>query len=299
MNQRLLLTGATGFIGNAILRAALLRGHKILALVRDSGRLFHSDTTSEQLKVTVGTLATANWAEIKNFAPTVCVHSAWIATPGIYLESSENVQFLKWSQEFMRRAHDAGVQQTVVLGSCIEYDINGDRLDEIKSTIAPKTLYGKCKAELHGFLIQEGFKHCWARVFYPYGPREHSARLCTSIINDLLRGRDVVLKTPESTKDYIYVSDVASAVMKIVERSFEGAINIGTGEETTVRRIATVAASMLDSGSLLKFQEPSAFDPFPYVVANSDRLRGIGWVPDVSLAQGLQTLISSLRQSGD
>ncbi|MEI9864251.1 MAG: NAD-dependent epimerase/dehydratase family protein [Limisphaerales bacterium] len=53
-----------------------------------------------------------------------------------------------------------------------------------------------------------GWQFCWGRVFYPYGVGEHPARLCSSLIQKLQRGEKLVLKTPHSRKDYIYIEDL-------------------------------------------------------------------------------------------
>jgi nucleoside-diphosphate-sugar epimerase len=140
----------------------------------------------------------------------------------------------------------------------------------------------------------EGFRFCWSRVFYPYGPGEHPSRLCSSIIARLSRGEPVILKTPDSTKDYIFIEDLAGALLTVVEQRFAGCINLGTGTGVTVREIAQTISEMMDRRSLVQEANPPELDPVPYVVADGTRLRGLGWRPAHSLADGLKQLVQFL-----
>jgi nucleoside-diphosphate-sugar epimerase len=92
--------------------------------------------------------------------------------------------------------------------------------------VAPTTAYARCKNDLRLALEADAraksFAFCWTRIFYPYGPGEHPSRLCSSIIHKLVRDEKVVLKTPGSTKDYIFIEDLAEALLTVVEKRFTG-----------------------------------------------------------------------------
>lgn len=256
----------------------------------------------DSLRWVVGTLADAPWSEIRPLRPDVCIHTAWIATPGVYLESPENYQFVDWSLDFLRRARAAGVGHLVVLGTCIEYQPGPQPLSEDRTPIVPTTTYARCKNELRLALEREaraeGFGLCWGRVFYPYGVGEHPARLCTSIIQKLRRGEEIILKTPHSTKDYIYIDDLAAAILLTVEKGFTGTINWGTGAGVTVRQIADTAARLVGRPELVREQAPPAEDPLGFVVADATRLKSLGWRPAITLEVGLAKLAAHLGATG-
>jgi nucleoside-diphosphate-sugar epimerase len=63
---------------------------------------------------------------------------------------------------------------------------------------------------------------CWTRIFYPYGIGEHPDRLCSFIIKKLINNKKVLLNSPLSTKDYIYIDDIAEALLTLVEQAFSG-----------------------------------------------------------------------------
>ena len=296
MSDRILLTGGTGFLGSAILQAALGAGHEILALVRAEGK----SSLPEEVRKLPGTLENVSWDQVKRFRPNVCIHGAWISTPGIYLESPENEKFVDWSMEFLRQARRAGVEYSVVLGTCIEYAPADTPLTEDRSPISPRSLYAKSKVALHERLrndpITKPMPLAWARIFYPYGRGEHPQRVCTSTANKLLRGDTIELRTPDSVKDYIHGEDVAAAIMCILENRFDGAINVGTGTGVSIWDLANRIAGFVGGQERVKRAPVEARDPYPRVVADANRLRSLGWAPVVPLEQGIRELCESLNR---
>lgn len=296
--MKILLTGPTGFIGSAFTRLATERGHKVAGLALPSELLPSDLPASENLTWLRGSLDEAPWNLIDGFRPDACLHTAWITTPGVYLESPDNYRFLDSSRRFLTRAAQAGASYIMALGTCIEYQITDSRLSETTTPIAPTTAYSRCKNELRMWLEAEspslGVTSCWGRVFYPYGPREHPSRLASSIIGQLRKGEPIVLKTPDSTKDYIFIKDLAAAILTVLESRFTGSINLGTGIGVSVREIAAIAAQLLQRTDLVREVENPAPDPFGYVVADAGRLHSLGWRPAFTMQAGLQALLSQI-----
>ncbi len=258
----------------------------------------------------VGSVAEPPWKDIERFAPQACVHAAWIATPGVYLESPENHEWTRRSGEFLARLPSVGVRHITVLGTCIEYQVTGQKLVEDVTPLAPTSTYARSKCELHELLVSRSSRReeadgsdaecglrnaelAWARIFYPYGEGEHPARLVSSLIAKLRRGEPVSLKTPRSTKDYIHADDVGNALLAVVEQRFSGTINIGTGEGVTVESIARELGRMVGRPELIQVPENPPADPLDYVVADATRLRSLGWKPQVTLEAGLRRLVEA------
>jgi nucleoside-diphosphate-sugar epimerase len=273
----------------ASLPALGVRGSKA---TEDAGAPVHGKGKLTWIK---GTLAELPWREIELFQPDACVHFAWIATPGAYLESPENEKHLEWSLNLARRLKTIGLRQFVGVGTCIEYKITNAPLHEERTPVDPTTLYSRCKNALREALEAEarrdGTHFCWGRVFYPYGVGEHPARLCSSLIQRFRRGEKLVLKTPHSTKDYIYIDDLAAAILLTVEQQFQGTINWGTGEGISVRQIADTVAALLGRPDLVAEVSPPEIDPLGYVVADATRLKSLGWRQQFNLGQGLRALL--------
>jgi nucleoside-diphosphate-sugar epimerase len=293
--MKILLTGPTGFIGAAFARLAVEKGHSLGGLIIPSEQIPAHLPKDAHLQWLRGTLDDAPWDDIKSFNADVCVHTAWVTAPGVYLESADNFKFLESSIRFLRQVNDLGINRLVGLGTCVEYQISDQKLSEDTTRLFPTTTYARCKNELRQTMEADararGFQSCWARVFYPYGPREHPSRLCSWIIGKLSRGEKILLKTPGSTKDYIFIEDLAGALLTVVERQFEGAINLGTGLGVTVREVAREIGAMMGKPELVQELNPPETDPMGYVVADATKLRGLGWSPAFGLRAGLQKLM--------
>ncbi len=293
--MKIFVTGATGFIGRTFCRAALDRGHRLLALCRSA-----ESTLPREIEVATGTMADAPWTQVERFAPDAVLHLAWVAAPGEYLASPDNEVWLEWSKTWFRRLCDMGVPHIAGTGTCIEYAASMVALNEDSSRLEPTFPYSHAKVALFEWLrdalIGGPTAWTWFRVFYPYGPGEHPDRIGSSLIRRLQAGKSVDLRTPRSVKDYIFIEDVASAMCQAIESGRGGAINVGTGKGVSVQQLAGRIAELLHvDTALLRHAPRLSNDPTPVVIADNRRLRSIGWSPRTSLDDGLQRLIDSLQ----
>ncbi len=178
--MKIFVTGASGFIGSAFCRLALRHGHEIAGLILPALTPPTDLPAGEKMTWLEGTLAEPPWKSIERFQPDVCVHFAWIATPGVYLESPENEQYLQWSLDLAHQLRNIGVNHFVGAGTCIEYQISAAPLSEERTPVDPTTFYARCKNVLRETLAaaaqKGGWQFCWGRVFYPYGVGEHPAQ---------------------------------------------------------------------------------------------------------------------------
>ena len=296
--MRVVLTGASGFIGRATLRALVARGHDVCALVRSDAL-----APGPNIKRVVGTLATVPWPEIQAFEPDCCVLGAWIATPGEYLSSPLNDEFQRWTVEFARQARSIGVKHFTGLGSCIEYQIDPNSqtpLSELRTPLAGRDspAYVTAKTLTRKLLREENAGQvCWARIFQPYGRDEHPLRLCITGASALAQQKTAFVSSPDSVRDFTHVDDIARALVCLVETRAVGDYNVGTGVATSIREIAELIAELSGSPATAVVENvPGRPDPYPYVVADSTRLRSLGWQPILTLRQGLASLVAGLRR---
>ena len=185
-----------------------------------------------------------------------------------------------------------GVRHSVVLGTCLEYAPQSAPLRENISPPDFSTPYARAKHALREALAQRGFDPGWARLFYPYGPGENARRLASSILRSTMKKEDIILKTPDSTKDYIFVDDVADALVLALEKNLRGIFNVGTGVGVKVREIAAAIAQILGEPARIVVPEIVA-DPYAHIVADPAKLHALGWLPRTSLVEGLTRLARS------
>lgn len=295
--MRIFVTGATGFVGAAFCRHAAARGHQVASLASPGKITPPLGENFRNLVWLQGRLDALPSAELETFQPDVCVHSAWISTPGEYLESPLNEQHVNWGKALVKAMAQIGVRYFLGVGTCLEYASSSTPLLEDVSPTTAVTAYARAKnlfrEQLFAAAQQLKLTAAWGRVFYPYGPGEHPAKLCTALIQKFRRGEQLVLKTPHSTKDYIHIDDLASAMLITVENRFKGVINWGTGAGTSIRVIADLIAAKLGCPELVAEVKPPQVDPMGYVVADTHRLNGLGWKPKIDLATGINGLIAA------
>ncbi|WP_038172423.1 NAD(P)-dependent oxidoreductase [Verrucomicrobium sp. BvORR106] len=291
--MKLFVTGATGFIGQAFCRIAAERGHQVLGLSRNVHR-----PPGGAYELVGGSLDHVPWDRVADFAPEALVHLAWLVKPGS-VNSPENELLVAQSANLFEGAVEAGVTHIAGTGTCIEYAPSNERLDEETSALGPETAYSRAKLATLDLLKALGsarqISWSWYRIFYVYGAGEHPDRLSASILRHLSQRKDVVLRTPLSVKDYIHVDDVASALIWGLERNMTGPINVGSGQGIRIVDFARAAAEIVGAeAGHIKEVDPPAADPFPVTVADISRLRASGWVPQVSLHQGLSGMAAML-----
>ena len=276
--MRLFVTGASGFIGSEVCQQAQDAGHQVLPLLRPH------------------LLGTPPWEKIEAFKPDVAIHCAWIAKPGIYMDSPENIVLKEESIELFRRLSNIGVSHFVGCGTCAEYAPSEKDLAEDASPVAPRSPYAYTKHELH-LALQRISTECgtgfsWMRIFYPYGPSEHSDRLISSILRGFKSRERVEIRNPEAIRDYVHVSDVAAAVLLCALRRASGCFNIGTGEGVLLGKLESmvgVFAGLPPQAESMR-RVAGGMDK-DRVVALTDKLRSLGWSPRYNVARGLSTYV--------
>ena len=292
--MRLFVTGAAGFIGREVCAEAVRRGHSVLGLVRET-----VPGLPGEVQQAAGTLGELPWQRIEAFEPEGIIHLAWITQPGVYLNSDENATLLEQSRDMLERLMQAGIKRIAVAGTCLEYHSAIEPLDEYSSPLVPAFPYTKAKMELWQWLQDEaekaGTSAAWLRIFYPYGPGEHQRRLPTLIMRQLGSGQKMLLRTPESIKDYIYVTDLAAATLEVIEQGLTGPVNLGSGTGVKIRDLAATIAEIMKISSDQVGNAPVLDnDPWPFHVAKTNRLAALGWAPRVGLADGMRNLWASL-----
>lgn len=295
--KRVFLTGASGFIGRRCLDELLRRDYEIHAVAR---RPFAGprDVVWYDCDLLVPGVA----AELaRRVRASHLLHLAWYTKHELFWTASENWQWLSASIELFDAFVDAGGRRGVCAGSCAEYVWNETVCDERRTPLTPATPYGRAKVALHASLEatarKRDFSLGWGRVFFPYGPSEVSGRLMPSVINALIRGEAVTCTSGEQQFDYLYVEDVASAFVALLDSNVLGAVNLASGVPVRVRDVVTTLAHQLGGIDLLRMGAlpPRPNDP-QLLVANVERLHNeVRWKPALSLDEGLARTIAWWR----
>ena len=148
MTMRILITGASGFIGSQLTRLLVQEGAEVYALLRPKCDTWRINDLLPKLQMVEGDLLhpEQGWLEqLVAIHPETCFHFAWYAEPGVFLTSPLNLQYLSASLALAEGLAKAGCKKLVIAGSFSEYDQDLGYLSE-NSALKPNTPYGAAKA---------------------------------------------------------------------------------------------------------------------------------------------------------
>ncbi|MEJ7822559.1 MAG: NAD(P)-dependent oxidoreductase, partial [Chitinophagaceae bacterium] len=202
--MKILVTGATGFVGKHVIKELLKYEHEIIATER---------TNSADLPRKINTikLDLDKMDPNKNYfsetgEPDLLIHLAWQGLPN-YKEKFHLEKNLPSHSVFLKNIVDNGLQNLVVTGTCFEYGMKEGCLSEdIESD--PQNPYAAAKDELRKFLEQlqaeKYYNLKWLRLFYMYGKGQNPNSLLSQLESALEKGETTFnMSGGEQLRDYL------------------------------------------------------------------------------------------------
>jgi len=245
--MRILVTGATGFIGNYVVEELLKRGHEVIATSRGSE---NAKKFSWYAKVTYveADLLLLNSSAFQDFLslfhhPEKVIHLAWPGLPN-YKELFHFEKNLPSDYLFLKNLVENGVKDITVTGTCFEYGMRDGCLSE-EMISDPQNSYGLAKDTLRKFLQQlqlhTAFDLKWARLFYMYGKGQNPGSLFSQLDTALENNESVFnMSGGEQERDYLPVEDVALYLVEIALQNITtGIVNCCSGIPITVKQMVT------------------------------------------------------------
>ncbi|MGB3209933.1 MAG: NAD(P)-dependent oxidoreductase [Desulforhopalus sp.] len=299
--KRVLLTGATGFIGRHCLPLLLEKGFEVYAVtsklpvVSDDPRV-HWISSNLLEEGGVARLFREN-------SYSHLLHFAWFVVPGECYTSLENFRWVETSLQLLRTFTEKGGRRAVFAGSCAEYDWRYGFCSERLTPLKPLSTYGICKKALQEmfteFTGKTGMSAAWGRIFFLYGPFEDSSRLVASVIFSLLQKKPALCSHCRQIRDYMYVLDVAAAFVHLLDCDAQGEINICSGKPLILKELVEKIAVELGGRDLLRIGAlPGSSDEPPLLIGDAGRLESeVGFVPAYDLDDGIRETIAWWREA--
>jgi nucleoside-diphosphate-sugar epimerase len=283
--MKVMLTGATGFVGLYVARELKRQDIEYLSLQRGM--------TNDDRAIQMDLLGTNELdALFQKFKPTHLVHMAWYTEHGKYWDSELNLQWILATKRLVDAFCSSGGQHVVITGSCAEYDWSHGYCVEDVTPLKPKSLYGICKDTTRRVIEQvvenHGVSMSWTRVFFPYGPGEASQRLIPSLFK-AFKGEIIPFKvSANSYRDFLHVEDAARAVLACAQSKFVGAINICSGKPVQISKVVDSIAKLNNCNSeiILKLTQKNQ-EINRFLVGDNKKLENLGWRQEIMLDQGL------------
>lgn len=285
--MRVLLTGASGFVGRYVLHALQAQGIEVVAVGRTrplpSVRFIEADLLN----------ITDFNSLVLQVQATHLLHMAWYAEHGKYWTSPLNLRWVEATTRLVEAFCAAGGQQVVIAGTCAEYDWAHGCCLESSTPLNPATLYGTAKDATRRLVMavcsQYQVSCAWGRIFLPYGHGESTNRLIPSL-SDVFRGERAPFGVNTTAyRDFLHASDVAEGFVRLLTTGASGAYNICSGEPTRLAEVVTTLATLLgaDPEPVLALTSERPGEP-SLLIGENLKLKALEWRPALTLAQGLE-----------
>lgn len=296
-SKKVIVTGATGFIGRHVLEELQLRGYELHCLTHSPKDISGAHTYSTDLLSQESGARQHLHEVLSRIQADYLMHLAWYTDHTDYLVSPINLQWMNATLHLTDAFFRTGGKRMLATGTCAEYELSqGKPLLEDQSELHPATYYGQCKRDtfwhLEKYRQQHQVEICWARIFFVYGPGEQKERLIPYILDSLKHNRMATPKNGQALRDYIYVKDLAVQLADLLESSALGAINTGTGKAQRIQQIFHTLGSILSKTEWVGQSVPATTQD----CIEADMNKFYSYIPRkafTSWEKGIQEMLSS------
>ena len=307
--KRIILTGASGFVGANLARRLLHDGHELhlflrrnhhlwrIAAIQNDVQLHETDLSDEESLVRI----------VESIRPEWIFH---LAAYGAY-STQTDLRRMVWTNilgtmNLVQACLKTGFEAFVNTGSSSEYGFK-DHAPAEDESLEPNSPYAVTKASATLFcrhIARSRQVHLpTLRLYSIYGPYEEPSRLIPTLIVHGLNCKLPPLVSPETARDFVYVDDVVEAyLLAATQSSFEeyGAVyNVGSGIQTTLREVVEVARRVMNIEDEPEWGSMPArqWDTQVWISDSSKIRNALGWQPRFTLEQGLRATINWLKEN--
>lgn len=305
--KKVLLTGASGFVGANLARKLIREGHRVYLLLRPNYASWRLEEIKKEVIMKSADLADEEGitAIVKQIKPDWVFHAA---VYGAYSQQDEVDRMIetniKGTWHLLRACLKANVEVMVNTSSSSEYGFNSDAPLE-KVIVTPNSDYAVTKAA--ATLLCNYWAHRYqfyiptVRLYSVYGPYEEPTRLMPTLLTQAQKGKWPPLVNPQTARDFIYVNDVCDVLMKLTrKRSKEwGPIyNVGTGKQISLRHLVNTVQKMFKIKAKPRWSTMGQrqWDTNAWRANIAKIRRDYQWKPQYTLVKGLREMNDWLLQ---
>ena len=300
--ERVIITGADGFVGSYTVKCFLDQGKEVLALdISDKPNRLKAHTNLTYAKMDVTDIEAFKSNVRKDYYDTL-IHFAWVGSAGPQ-RVDYNLQMKNAidTVEIMKAAKEIGCSRFVCAGSIMEKEVSA-AIEAQGSKPGMAYIYGMGKMIAHAMCksvaADIGIDLLWPMITNAYGVGEFSPRFVNTTIRKIINKESLQFTAGTQNYDFVYVSDVAKAFYLVAEKGKPFCeYMIGSGDAKPLREFITEMTTALDPTN------PPIFGDVPFTGTNmplsvfdiSDLKKDTGYEPEISFANGARMTMDWLK----
>ncbi|MCM1499242.1 MAG: NAD(P)-dependent oxidoreductase [Clostridium sp.] len=300
MIKSAVITGASGMLGQALIRCLCKQNIEILAIVRPNSirneTLYHSESV-EVIECDLSELLSIKDKVKRNY--DAFFHFGWSGTFG---QSRNNLygqnDNVKYTLDAVELAHAFRCQIFLGAGSQAEYGrVENKKLNSALPAF-PETGYGiakLCAGQMSRLMCKEyGIRHIWTRILSIYGPGDKEHTMVMSGILSMLKGERPQYTKGEQLWDYLYCDDAARAFYLAAEKGKDGSVYcIGSGQVKPLKSYIEQIRDAVNPQIELTFGEVPYYEKqVMYLCADVSELTDdTGFVPQIAFEDGIRRTV--------
>ncbi|HMP52059.1 MAG TPA: NAD(P)-dependent oxidoreductase [Candidatus Melainabacteria bacterium] len=298
--SKVLITGASGFVGANLARRMLKDGHQVSIILREESQSWRLDDISNELDVIK--LNLLDFEQVLKSASEKKFELIFhLAVCGAYSWQTDWTQIVNTNLtstiNLVEACAKVGFECFVNTGSSSEYGFY-DHAPKEEEPVEPNSYYAITKAAAtmtcRFVAARDKLRIPTLRLYSVFGPYEDPRRLMPTLINRGRQGELPPLVDPSIARDYIYVDDVVEAFLKAVQAKDQepGAVyNVGTGIQTSMKEIVEIAREVLtiEAEPSWGSMENRVWDSSVWVADNEKIRKELSWEPEYSLKEGFRS----------
>lgn len=304
--MKVLVTGATGFVGSCLTRRLVELNYDVHIFTRSKSNKWRIADLLGRVAEHEVDLRDADSVEkvVAKIAPTIICHLATYGgfafqkEPSVVIESN-----LIGTVNLLTAIEKTGFDCFINTGSSSEYGIKLAPMSE-SDILEPVGAYGVSKAAATLFCrsmaIERGLPVATLRLFSPYGPWDDPKRLIPYVIKSFLRGESPLLAAPQACRDFVYIDDVLDVYLKVIKKPIPGGeiFNVGSGRQYSIGEVVSMVAKIIGNGlepmwGKVKNQRP---EPCSWVADIGKTKTQLSWSPETSFFEGLKKTTAWIKE---
>lgn len=295
--NNIIVTGATGCVGSAVVRRALAKDIFVTCIVHKGSKRLSNLPADDRIKIVECNLSDYATLNLEGEYDAF-IHLSWEKTFGASRDDAEvQTRNIQYTLDAVHLAHRCGCKVFVGAGSQAEYGVQTVPLTP-GLPVKPESGYGIAKyaaGKLSAMLCKSlGLRQNWVRILSVYGPNDGENTLISYVIRELKAGNSPELTKCEQIWDYLYADDTGDAILAVAEKGIDGkAYPLGSGIGRRLSEYIEDIRQTINPPVEVKFGAKEYYPHQPmYLVADLKELtKDTGWMPGYPFVDGLKQFV--------